>query len=116
MRRNFLSLSIYVSHCIHMFVNNSSSSSSSNGNNGFNLVLSASSCFRFECHDGEVNAVKYHKHGKYFATGGGDKKLKIWEFRERRPNLLYNLIGSNGSICCIDIDASVTLFASFKTI
>lgn len=60
--------------------------------------------YRFDCHEGEVNAVKYHKSGKYFATGGGDRKIKLWEFRDGKCDLMSTLIGSNASIASIDID------------
>ena len=37
------------------------------------------SYLRFEAHDGEVNAIKWSPHGLVVATGGGDRKLKIWD-------------------------------------
>lgn len=60
--------------------------------------------YKFDCHEGEVNAVKYHKSGKYFATGGGDRKIKLWEYRDGKCDLMSTLIGSNASIASIDID------------
>lgn len=66
---------------------------------------------KFECHDGEVNAVKYHKTGKYFATGGGDRKIKLWEFKDNKTECIGNLIGSNASIASIDIDNESNLIA-----
>ena len=32
-----------------------------------------------EAHDGEVNAVKWNPSGSMFATGGSDRKIKLWE-------------------------------------
>jgi autophagy-related protein 16-1 len=40
------------------------------------LPLVTRAVCKFDAHEGEVNAVKYHKSGKYFATGGGDRKIK----------------------------------------
>jgi hypothetical protein len=33
--------------------------------------------FRFDPHDGEINAIKFHKNGKFFATGGGGIILSL---------------------------------------
>ena len=63
--------------------------------------------YKFDCHEGEVNAIKYHKSGKYFATGGGDRKIKLWEFRDGKCELMSTLIGSNAAIASIDIDNEV---------
>ena len=65
--------------------------------------------YKFDCHEGEVNAVKYHKSGKYFATGGGDRKIKLWEYRDGKCDLMSTLIGSNASIASIDIDNEVCI-------
>ena len=34
---------------------------------------------RFEAHDGEIMSTKWNTMGKYFATAGADRKIKIWE-------------------------------------
>ena len=65
--------------------------------------------FKFDAHDGEVNCIKYHKSGKYFATGGGDRKIKLWEYKDNKCDLMGSLIGSNASIVSIDIDNEVSL-------
>ena len=64
---------------------------------------------KFDCHDGEVNAVKFHKNGKFFATGGGDRKIKLWEYKDGKNESTGALIGSNASIASIDIDNEVGL-------
>jgi autophagy-related protein 16-1 len=66
------------------------------------LVNKAS--YKFDCNDGEVNSVKFHKSGKYFATGGGDRKIKLWEYKDGKAEFMSSLIGSNASIASIDID------------
>jgi WD40 repeat protein len=63
---------------------------------------------KFDCHDGEVNAVKFHKNGKFFATGGGDRKIKLWEYKDSKTECFGALIGSNASIASIDIDNEVS--------
>lgn len=63
---------------------------------------------KFDCHDGEVNAVKFHKSGKYFSTGGGDRKIKLWEYKDGKTECTGTLIGSNASIASIDIDNDVS--------
>ena len=71
------------------------------------MPLVTKAIHKFECHDGEVNAVKYHKSGRFFATGGGDRKIKLWEFKDGKCELMSSLIGSNASIASIDIDNEV---------
>ena len=66
---------------------------------------------KFDCHEGEVNAIKFHKSGKYFATGGGDRKIKLWEYKDGKCDLISSLIGSNASIASIDIDNENNLIA-----
>lgn len=63
--------------------------------------------YKFDCHEGEINSVKFHKNGRYFATGGGDRKIKLWEYKDNKCELMNNLIGSNAAIASIDIDCEV---------
>jgi WD40 repeat protein len=77
-----------------------------------NIALVTRSIFTFNSHEGEVNAIKFHKSGKYFATGGGDRKIKLWEYKDNKCELISNLIGSNASIASIDIDSEVNDDAS----
>lgn len=63
--------------------------------------------YKFDSHDGEVNSIKFHKNGRYFATGGGDRKIKLWEYKDNKCELMNNLIGSNAAIASIDIDSEV---------
>jgi len=34
-----------------------------------------------EGHEGEVNAVRWGPSGRMFASGGSDRKVKLWELR-----------------------------------
>ncbi|MFH4975441.1 hypothetical protein AB6A40_002150 [Gnathostoma spinigerum] len=59
---------------------------------------------RWDNHDGEVNDVAWNISGDWFATGGGDRKLRVFEgiggCYERR----FVLTGCNGAITRIDFD------------
>lgn len=35
--------------------------------------------FRFDAHDGEVNAVRWNPVEQVVATGGADRKVKLWD-------------------------------------
>jgi autophagy-related protein 16 len=72
-----------------------------------NIPVVTRAIYKFDAHDAEVNCVKYHKSGKFFATGGGDRKIKLWEFKDGKCDLMGSLIGSNASIVSIDIDHEV---------
>ena len=73
----------------------------------FNMPLVNKAIYKFDCHEGEVNSVKFHKSGRYFATGGGDRKIKLWEYKDGKCELMNSLIGSNAAIASIDIDSEV---------
>ena len=52
---------------------------------------------RFEAHDGEIMSTKWNSMGKYFATAGADRKIKIWEISRggllrTKNSLLENII------------------------
>ena len=78
----------------------------------YSVQLVTRATCKFDCHDGEVNAVKFHKNGKFFATGGGDRKIKLWEYKDSKADCFGSLIGSNASIASIDIDNEVRMRAS----
>lgn len=65
--------------------------------------------YKFDCHEGEINSVKFHKNGRFFATGGGDRKIKLWEYKDNKCELMNNLIGSNAAIASIDFDCEVNI-------
>lgn len=77
----------------------------------FNMPLINRAVYKFDCHEGEINAVKYHRSGKYFATGGGDRKIKLWEYKDGKCEMMSSLIGSNAAIASIDIDNENNLIA-----
>ena len=64
---------------------------------------------RFEAHDGEVNAIRWSPHGLVVATGGGDRKLKLWDISKgMKAENRGALAGSNGAILSVDFDAAGT--------
>lgn len=75
-----------------------------------------------DAHDGEVNAVQWGPSGRIFATGGADRKIKLWEtisgewcaLKEPFPTFMhiYAHIDIHGRILtcmfvCVCVDACV---------
>ena len=60
---------------------------------------------RFEAHEGEINSIKWSPHGLNVATGGSDRKIKLWDVSKGQNTLCSTLRGSNGSIMSIDYDS-----------
>jgi autophagy-related protein 16 len=69
----------------------------------------SSAYLNFEAHDGEVNAVKWSPHGLTMATGGSDRKVKIWDISKGHQELKSTLTGSNGAIMSLDFDSAGSL-------
>lgn len=64
---------------------------------------------KFDAHEGEVSAVKWSPLEKLLATGGADRKLKLWEVSKGCIDKKGNLVGSNAGVMAIDFDSSGTL-------
>lgn len=60
----------------------------------------------FEAHDGEVNAVKFSPASRLLATGGMDRRVKLWEVIGGRCEAKGALTGSNAGITSIDFDSA----------
>ena len=72
-------------------------------------------CFlRFEAHDGEVNAIKWSPHGLTLATGGSDRRVKIWDISKNIAEEKSQLKG-NGAITSIDFEAGGSLILAAST-
>ncbi|RWS26149.1 autophagy-related protein 16-like protein, partial [Leptotrombidium deliense] len=67
--------------------------------------------YSFEAHDGEVNAVKWASSG-LLATGGGDRKVKLWKISLTLASSVMQLTGSNASITAIDVENDYLLASS----
>ena len=62
---------------------------------------------RFDAHEGEVMSARWDTTGRFFATSGADRKIKIWEMSQRSsPDLRATLVGSNAAVMGIDFDGS----------
>ena len=73
-------------------------------------------CFlKFEAHDGEVNAVKWSPHGLTLATGGSDRRVKIWDISKNVCELKSALTGSSGAITSLDYEAGGSLILAAST-
>ena len=97
------------------FFRNSSAASAHVGKESLDSAICHSvriptkSFLKFEAHEGEVNALKWSPHGLTVATGGTDRKIKIWDFSKNICEQKGQLTGSNGAIMALDHDASGSL-------
>ncbi|XP_006637931.1 autophagy-related protein 16-1 isoform X2 [Lepisosteus oculatus] len=60
----------------------------------------------FDAHDGEVNAVRFSPGSRLMATGGMDRKVKLWEVISGHCELKGTLTGSNAGITSIEFDSA----------
>uniref|UniRef100_A0A3P9QCG0 ATG16 autophagy related 16-like 1 (S. cerevisiae) n=1 Tax=Poecilia reticulata TaxID=8081 RepID=A0A3P9QCG0_POERE len=59
-----------------------------------------------EAHDGEVNTVRFSPGSRLLATGGMDRRVKLWEVVAGRCEAKGALTGSNAGITSIDFDSA----------
>jgi len=59
-----------------------------------------------DCHEGEVTSLRFSVTGKYFVTGGSDRKVKIWEVDRGSCNEVATLSGPTASVMCTRFDMS----------
>ncbi|XP_006866824.1 PREDICTED: autophagy-related protein 16-1 isoform X2 [Chrysochloris asiatica] len=60
----------------------------------------------FDAHDGEVNAVQFSPGSRLLATGGMDRRVKLWEVFGDKCELKGALSGSNAGITSIEFDSA----------
>ncbi|XP_062988472.1 autophagy-related protein 16-1 isoform X2 [Elgaria multicarinata webbii] len=60
----------------------------------------------FDAHDGEVNAVQFSPGSRLLATGGMDRRVKLWEVLGDKCELKASLSGSNAGITSIEFDSA----------
>ncbi|XP_072247913.1 autophagy-related protein 16-1 isoform X2 [Leuresthes tenuis] len=60
----------------------------------------------FDAHDGEVNAVRFSPGSRLLATGGMDRRVKLWEVIAGRCEAKGALTGSNAGITSIEFDSA----------
>uniref|UniRef100_A0A673U345 Autophagy related 16 like 1 n=1 Tax=Suricata suricatta TaxID=37032 RepID=A0A673U345_SURSU len=60
----------------------------------------------FDAHDGEVNAVQFSPGSRLLATGGMDRRVKLWEVCADKCEFKGSLSGSNAGITSIEFDSA----------
>jgi len=70
---------------------------------------------KFDAHDSEVNAIKWTPHGLLLASGGGDRKVKMWDVSKGRQELRGTLTGCNGAVMSLDYDSAGALLLASST-
>ncbi|XP_014488250.1 PREDICTED: autophagy-related protein 16-1 isoform X2 [Dinoponera quadriceps] len=64
----------------------------------------------FSAHDGEVYAVKWSPTDRILlATGGADRKVKLWNIAKGTSESKGILVGSNAGVMSVDFDSTGTL-------
>jgi autophagy-related protein 16 len=71
---------------------------------GFVITVPSRALQTLEAHDSDVCAIKWSMSGQFFASGGSDRKLKVWEVHGAKCDLKCILTGCNATITSIDID------------
>ncbi|XP_062521321.1 autophagy-related protein 16-1-like [Corticium candelabrum] len=70
----------------------------------YNAIIPAVASQKFDAHDGEVVAVKFSTSGRLLATGGSDRKIKLWETLAGKQHEKGTLLGSNAGITSVEFD------------
>ncbi|KYM92251.1 Autophagy-related protein 16-1 [Atta colombica] len=63
----------------------------------------------FSAHEGEVFAVKWSPTDRILATGGTDRKVKLWSINKDTSENKGILVGSNAGVMSVDFDSTGTL-------
>lgn len=63
----------------------------------------------FSAHEGEVYAVKWSPTDRILATGGADRKVKLWNITKGTSENKGILVGSNAGVMSVDFDSTGTL-------
>ncbi|KAL0133229.1 hypothetical protein PUN28_000771 [Cardiocondyla obscurior] len=63
----------------------------------------------FSAHEGEVYAVKWSPTDRILATGGADRKVKLWNITKDTSENKGILVGSNAGVMSVDFDSTGTL-------
>jgi len=67
---------------------------------------------KFEAHEGEVNALTFDTSGHLLATGGGDRKIKLWDLNQNQCVCRGTLTGSNAGITSVQFNGTLILAGS----
>ncbi|XP_071562508.1 autophagy-related protein 16-1-like isoform X2 [Temnothorax nylanderi] len=63
----------------------------------------------FSAHEGEVYAVKWSPTDRILATGGADRKVKLWNITKGTSESKGILVGSNAGVMSVDFDSTGSL-------
>ncbi|KAE8604612.1 hypothetical protein XENTR_v10014753 [Xenopus tropicalis] len=66
----------------------------------------ATAVYSFDAHDGEVNAVRFSPGSRLLATGGMDRRVKLWDVIGNKCEAKGSLTGSNAGITSIEFDSA----------
>ncbi|XP_036409533.1 autophagy-related protein 16-1-like isoform X2 [Megalops cyprinoides] len=77
--------------------------------------LPSTALHTFDAHDGEVNAVCFSPGSRLLATGGMDRRVKLWEVVSGRCQLKGALTGSNAGITSIEFDSAGSYLLAAST-
>ncbi|CAH0559296.1 unnamed protein product [Brassicogethes aeneus] len=64
---------------------------------------------KFDAHEGEVNAIKWSPVDRIVATGGADRKVKLWDISKGTYESKGVLVGSNAGVMAVDFDPTGAL-------
>ncbi|KAG5847705.1 hypothetical protein ANANG_G00129020 [Anguilla anguilla] len=70
------------------------------------VCLPTTALHTFDAHDGEVNAVCFSPGSRVLATGGMDRRVKLWEVVSGHCQMKGSLLGSNAGITSIEFDSA----------
>ncbi|XP_064197221.1 autophagy-related protein 16-1-like [Anguilla rostrata] len=70
------------------------------------VCLPTTALHTFDAHDGEVNAVCFSPGSRVLATGGMDRRVKLWEVVSGHCQIKGSLLGSNAGITSIEFDSA----------
>jgi len=74
------------------------------------VTVPTKAAFKFEAHEGEVMCVQWDYPGRYFATAGTDRKIKVWEIAKyHQAECKSTLVGSNAAVMRVDFDLNGTM-------
>ncbi|GFX90189.1 autophagy-related protein 16 [Trichonephila clavipes] len=79
------------------------------GNDITDAIVPKKVQYKFDAHDGEVNAVAWTHSDFKFATAGGDRKVKLWDFVSGQIIIKGVANESNSSLHSVDFDAEEQL-------
>ncbi|GAB0091491.1 Autophagy-related protein 16 [Sergentomyia squamirostris] len=75
----------------------------------FSVSLPTSVHIKFDAHDGEVNAIRWCPLDRIIATGGADRKVKLWDVGTGTMEPRGTLVGSNAGVNSVDFDSTGTM-------